>query len=100
MGQFVHYLPQIVKEHYIYNEGAQDPAEDGFPWSDDGKPIFDYSGMPEPYLSLAFRDHPTTPITHVEDTKMGERYQRPVFYAEFVGPLESRAGEAREESDG
>ena len=52
---------------------------------DNGLPAFDYSQMPEPFLSIAFCGDENKPITYIEEYQESRLEQRPVYYDEFIG---------------
>jgi len=88
---FLRYFRSLVKEYYLFNNEIEyDIWSVDQPRDEEGKPIFDYEMMPEPYLSLAFEGDTTNPITFV-DAEPYDRYEnpepvkRPVYYAEWVG---------------
>jgi hypothetical protein len=90
LKQFIHYRPQLVREHYVSQAYGHCGRYAGFERDKNGKPMFDYSEMAEPYLSLAFANDTTNPITYVEAEEYDsetcpEPKQGPVYFAEFVG---------------
>lgn len=86
---FLRYRRQLIREWYVYNKCLFGWIED---FNDDreGPPRWDYSGMEEPYFSLAFADEEKIPVTYeqiapydcIENPHLAFR---PVYYAEFVG---------------
>jgi len=50
LKQFLKYLPQLVREHYV--EELSEQSE--FEYGEDGMPIFEFHKMPSPFMELAF----------------------------------------------
>jgi hypothetical protein len=86
LRQFLHYLPQLLRETYVNEAYGIIGHLTEYEVADNGKPIFDYAKMPEPLLSMAFANDHTTPITNViERNEQREWIDRPVFYPEWAG---------------
>jgi hypothetical protein len=89
MKTFLRYLPQLAKEFYEHEQYWEGAVGDHYLY-EDGKPVFEYQNMPEPYLSIAFTGDTTTPLYWVnerlkDDEGFEEWTSRPVYYAEHVG---------------
>jgi hypothetical protein len=86
LEDFLKYLPQLVREYYVLEHTDPEYWHLTLEKDDKGRWILDYDGMQEPFLSLAFKDNNTHPITFVDiDPQDWNSGQRPVYYAEYVG---------------
>jgi hypothetical protein len=84
MKQFLRYLPQLVRECYIKELGSLGDHV-FFEEGKEGRRVYDYKGMREPLLSLAFENELKIPVTQKRDEdEDGNMVFRDIFYPEFV----------------
>ena len=89
MKAFLRYLPKLAKEFFEYEAYWEGSVDDHY-FYEEGKPVFEYETMPEPYLGIAFcGDTKTRLYTAHERIKDDEGFlewiTRPIYYAELAG---------------
>jgi len=84
MKTFLRYLPRLAREFYEYGEYWEGAVLDHFVY-ENGKPVFEYRNMPEPYFSMAFCEDASTPIYITSERNEDDEWiDRPVYYAEYM----------------
>jgi hypothetical protein len=84
--QFLRYLPQLIREHYVFEEYGISGLKTDYVIAENGRPLFCHAGMIEPLLTIAFQDEKVIPVTHEELCHEDEDITyRPIYYPEYVG---------------